>query len=127
MQMMNAKLLKACQNKWRNIGSRGVPSNPACGSCCRWNVFPSVQEKDSIPRDVPKGHLAVYVGENYKRYIIKISLLKHPLFKALLDLAQDAYDFTTGPKLCIPCDEYVFLEVLRCASYSDERRCCFCP
>ncbi|KAL9685212.1 hypothetical protein QQ045_022660 [Rhodiola kirilowii] len=127
MKKMNANILKACQNKWKNAGSRGVPSNAACGSCCRWQVLSSMQENNSIPSDVPKGHLVVYVGENYKRYIIKISLLKHPLFKALLDVAQDVYDFATGSKLCIPCDEYVFLDVVRCASQSGERRCYFCP
>uniref|UniRef100_A0A7N0RHG4 Small auxin up regulated protein n=1 Tax=Kalanchoe fedtschenkoi TaxID=63787 RepID=A0A7N0RHG4_KALFE len=124
MKMLDAKLLKACQNKWRNVGSRGEPSDGACRG--KWYALPLLQQNNLIPKDVPKGHLAVYVGENYKRHIIKISLLKHPLFKALLDLAQEVYDFATGAKLCIPCDEYVFLQVLGCASHSDESRCSFC-
>ncbi|KAI3917090.1 hypothetical protein MKX01_003539 [Papaver californicum] len=70
-----------------------------------------------IPKDVPKGHLVVYVGEDYKRFIIKISLLKHPLFKALLDRAREEYNFThPHSKLCIPCEEKVFLSVIRCAN-----------
>ncbi|CAF2362298.1 hypothetical protein BRARA_J02826 [Brassica rapa] len=75
-----------------------------------------------IPHDVPKGHLVVYVGkeeESYKRFVIKITLLHDPTIRALLDQSKDeAYDdFTSGDsKLCIPCDEILFLEVLRCAS-----------
>lgn len=108
MKLMNVYLLKILQSKWRNV------VRADCGTCCI----------KVIPRDVPKGHLVVYVGENYKRHVIKISLLKHPLFKALLDVAQDVYDFGINSKLCIPCDECVFLEVLRCASgYSGEKGC----
>ncbi|KAJ0244015.1 hypothetical protein HA466_0199780 [Hirschfeldia incana] len=79
-------------------------------------------EKPHIPHDVPKGHLVVYVGkeeESYKRFVIKITLLHDPTIRALLDQSKDeAYDdFTSGDsKLCIPCDETLFLEVLRCAS-----------
>lgn len=97
------------------MGSRVIPCG-SCEYCYQWAKWPSMHQESSIPRDVPKGHLVVYVGENYKRFVIKITLLKHPLFKALLDQAQDEYDFTTDSKLCIPCDESLFLDVVRCAS-----------
>ncbi|KAK7337080.1 hypothetical protein VNO77_17639 [Canavalia gladiata] len=74
------------------------------------------KERDCIPNDVPKGHLVVYVGENHKRYVINITLLTHPLFKPLLDQAQDEYDFTAHSKLYIPCNEHLFLTVLRSAT-----------
>ncbi|XVE76169.1 hypothetical protein DITRI_Ditri12bG0151400 [Diplodiscus trichospermus] len=119
---MKGKFLKACLNKWRKMGSRVIPCS-SCDYCYQWATWPnSVHEESWIPRDVPRGHLVVYVGENYKRYVIKVTLLKHPLFKALLDQAQDEYDFTSDSKLCIPCEESLFLEVVRCASSPQERR-----
>ncbi|KAG5402101.1 hypothetical protein IGI04_016708 [Brassica rapa subsp. trilocularis] len=72
------------------------------------------REAEVIPKDVPKGHLVVYVGEESMRFVI-ISLLAHPLFKALLDQAQDAYGFSADARLWIPCDASTFLEVVRCA------------
>ena len=47
--------------------------------------------------------------------MIKMDMLKHPIFKALLDQAQDAYDFCSGPlRLWIQCDENTFLDVVCC-------------
>nr|AMQ09594.1 small auxin up regulated protein [Boehmeria nivea] len=98
--------------------------------CCQWNLWPFKNvvpnhEEVSIPKDVPKGHLVVYVGkdEYYKRFVIKIGLLNHPLFKALLDQARDEFDYVAGPKLCIPCDESLFLNVVRCATCPDDASC----
>ena len=123
---MNGKFLKACLTKWRKMGSKDEPCG-SCEYCYQWAKWAnSMHEESSIPKDVPKGHLVVYVGENYKRFVIKITLLKHPLFKALLDQAQDEYDFTTDSKLCIPCDESLFLDVVRCASSPQDRRLSQC-
>ncbi|KAM7254690.1 hypothetical protein ACFE04_019931 [Oxalis oulophora] len=99
---------------------------PSEECCDRWPF--RNDENRSTPRDVPKGHLVVYVGQKYKRYVIKINLLKHPLFKALLDQAEDEYHFTAHSKLWIPCDEKIFLQVIRCAaaSSSKEPKFCFC-
>ncbi|KAB2013533.1 hypothetical protein ES319_D09G162600v1 [Gossypium barbadense] len=118
---MKGKFLKACFTKWRKMGSRVIPCSS--GECCyQWAKWTnSMHEGSSIPRDVPKGHLVVYVGESYRRFVIKITLLKHPLFKALLDQAQDEYDFNTDSKLCIPCDESLFLNVVRCVSSRPDR------
>ncbi|XP_057438306.1 indole-3-acetic acid-induced protein ARG7-like [Lotus japonicus] len=114
---MKGKIVRECLNKWKKMGTRVIP----CASfdyCCQWALWSSMHESCcNIPDDVPKGHLVVYVGENHKRFVIKITLLNHPLFKALLDQAKDEYDFIAEAKLCIPCNEHLFLSVLRCASY----------
>ncbi|KAG7960460.1 hypothetical protein I3843_10G124700 [Carya illinoinensis] len=105
---MKGKIFRACTNKWRKR-SRVVPC-AACEYCCQWVLWPPILEENSIPKD------------NYKRFVIKITILNHPLFKALLDQAEDEYDFTNDSKLCIPCDESLFLSVVRCASFPDDRK-----
>ncbi|KAK4272868.1 hypothetical protein QN277_021364 [Acacia crassicarpa] len=120
---MKGKFLKEYLNKWKKVGTYLKPYT-ACEYSGQWA---SLHEKSSIvPRDVPKGHLVVYVGENHKRFVIKITLLSHPLFKALLDQAQEEYGFSAGSKLCIPCDEHLFLSVLCCASSPQHEWMCFC-
>ena len=121
---MKGKFVKVCVNKLRknmmSSSSSKVSTCPGCEYCCQWSLWPFIHNEEkysnSIPKDVPKGHLVVYVGKDYKRFVIKISLLNHPLFKALLDQARDEFDFNSDSKLCIPCDESLFLNVVRCAS-----------
>ncbi|KAM7479376.1 hypothetical protein LguiA_027589 [Lonicera macranthoides] len=58
--------------------------------------------------DVPKGHFAVYVGENRSRYIVPISFLTHPEFQCLLQQAEEEFGFDHDMGLTIPCEEVVF-------------------
>ncbi|CAJ1933673.1 unnamed protein product [Sphenostylis stenocarpa] len=58
---------------------------------------------------VPKGYLAVYVGEKHKRFVIPISYLYQPSFQYLLSQAEEEFghDHPMGG-LTIPCSEDVF-------------------
>ncbi|CAL0324796.1 unnamed protein product [Lupinus luteus] len=62
--------------------------------------------------EVPKGYLAVYVGEKQKRFVIPILYLNTPLFQDLLSQAEQefGYDHPMG-RLTIPCSEYVFQDI----------------
>ncbi|KAK2395041.1 auxin-induced protein X10A [Trifolium repens] len=62
--------------------------------------------------NVPKGYLAVYVGEKMNRFVVPISYLNQPLFQELLNQAEEqfGYDHPTGG-LTIPCREQVFLDI----------------
>ncbi|PKA47737.1 Indole-3-acetic acid-induced protein ARG7 [Apostasia shenzhenica] len=64
-----------------------------------------------LPVDVPKGHFAVYVGENRRRFIVSISLLAHPEFQNLLQLAEDEFGFDHVMGLTIPCEEVAFRDL----------------
>ncbi|ESW28148.1 hypothetical protein PHAVU_003G262800 [Phaseolus vulgaris] len=64
--------------------------------------------EEGLPEDVPKGHFAVYVGENRTRYIVPISWLPHPQFQTLLQRAEEEFGFNHDMGLTIPCDELVF-------------------
>ncbi|OWM82413.1 hypothetical protein CDL15_Pgr001987 [Punica granatum] len=64
----------------------------------------------------------IFVEGNEEDVSEKVTLLDYPPFQALLDLARDDYRFTASSKLCIPCDESMFIEVVRCAGSPQERR-----
>ncbi|XP_057749816.1 indole-3-acetic acid-induced protein ARG7-like [Arachis stenosperma] len=65
--------------------------------------------------EVPKGYLAVYVGENMKRFMIPISYLNQTSFQELLSQAEEefGYDLPMGG-LTIPCSEETFLDLTSC-------------
>ncbi|KAK7405038.1 hypothetical protein VNO78_06191 [Psophocarpus tetragonolobus] len=62
--------------------------------------------------EVPKGYLAVYVGEKQKRFVIPISYLNQPSFQDLLNQAEEEFGYN-HPKggLTIPCSEEVFQHI----------------
>ncbi|XP_022763126.1 auxin-responsive protein SAUR21-like [Durio zibethinus] len=62
---------------------------------------------------VPKGHFAVYVGEaEKKRFVVPISILKHPSFKNLLSQAEKEFGFNHPMgALTIPCNEEAFIDL----------------
>uniref|UniRef100_A0A7N0VB01 SAUR family protein n=1 Tax=Kalanchoe fedtschenkoi TaxID=63787 RepID=A0A7N0VB01_KALFE len=66
------------------------------------------------PHDVPKGYLAVYVGSENRRFIVPTSYLSHPLFKVLLEKAEEEYGFDHGGALMLPCDVETFKYLLKC-------------
>ncbi|KHN11768.1 Auxin-induced protein 10A5 [Glycine soja] len=62
--------------------------------------------------EVPKGYLAVYVGDKMRRFMIPVSYLNQPSFQELLNQAEEefGYDHSTGG-LTILCEEDEFLNV----------------
>ncbi|CAI0442736.1 unnamed protein product [Linum tenue] len=94
--------------------------------CCCWSWKPEKKENVAV---VPRGHLAVYVGEDWKRYVIRVALINHPLFRKLLDqlLLDDEpdHDFQAR-RLHIPCCDTLFIDILDCAKH-DYDYCCRRP
>ncbi|KAJ0964172.1 hypothetical protein J5N97_029294 [Dioscorea zingiberensis] len=84
------------------------------------------------PSDVPAGHVAVCVGSSHRRFVVRAAHLNHPVFRRLLAQAEENAAIP-GP-LTIPCDEFLFEEVLRhiaslssrFASLEDLQKCCCC-
>ncbi|QCD87543.1 SAUR family protein [Vigna unguiculata] len=72
----------------------------------------AVNQASSKAVDAQKGHLAVYVGEKMKRFVIPVSYLNQPLFQELLSKAEEefGYDHPLGG-LTIPCSEDVFQRI----------------
>ncbi|PIN07134.1 hypothetical protein CDL12_20303 [Handroanthus impetiginosus] len=63
--------------------------------------------------DVPKGHVAVYVGENEKkRFVIPVSYLNHPWFQELLYQAEEEFGFHHPMGgLTILCNQDLFVDL----------------
>ncbi|XP_052193051.1 auxin-responsive protein SAUR22-like [Diospyros lotus] len=63
--------------------------------------------------DVPKGYLAVYVGEaQKKRFVVPVSYLNHPAFQDLLREAEEEFGFSHPMGgLTIPCREDTFINL----------------
>ncbi|XP_051114990.1 auxin-responsive protein SAUR36-like [Andrographis paniculata] len=86
-----------------------------CGwvrSCSSWSRkgdsgYIPVGQEDPVERPrLPKGHLAVYVGEkegNTCRVIVPVIYFNHPLFGELLREAEKVYGFHHPGGILIPC------------------------
>ncbi|KAL0449753.1 UNVERIFIED_CONTAM: Auxin-responsive protein SAUR50 [Sesamum latifolium] len=62
--------------------------------------------------DVPKGHFAVYVGDNKSRYVVPITFLANPEFQNLLQRAEEEFGFQHDMGITLPCDEQDFCSLI---------------
>ncbi|WCJ37162.1 SAUR-like auxin-responsive protein family [Euphorbia peplus] len=62
---------------------------------------------------VPKGFLAVCVGEEMKRFVIPMEYLRHQAFGRLLREAEEEFGFQQQGVLKIPCQVSVFERILK--------------
>ncbi|XP_054779817.1 auxin-responsive protein SAUR15-like [Prosopis cineraria] len=68
---------------------------------------------DSNSVVVPKGFLAICVGEELKRFTIPTEYLSHPAFQVLLREAEEEFGFHQEGVLKIPCHVSLFEKVLK--------------
>ncbi|XP_051146824.1 auxin-induced protein 15A-like [Andrographis paniculata] len=73
----------------------------------------SERRTTSTSADIPKGHFAVYVGENeMKRFVIPLSYLNNPSFQELLHHAEEEFGFHHPMGgITIPCSEELFMDI----------------
>ena len=77
--------------------------------------LPSIRRATQASKggEVPKGYLAVYVGEKMKRFTIPIAYLNQPSFQNLLSKAEEEFGYVHPMGgLTIPCREDVFLDII---------------
>ncbi|XP_072969455.1 protein SMALL AUXIN UP-REGULATED RNA 51-like isoform X2 [Typha angustifolia] len=67
----------------------------------------------ALSGDVPKGYLAVCVGEEMQRFVIPTEYLGHRAFQALLREAEEEFGFQQEGVLRIPCEVSVFESILK--------------
>ncbi|KAJ0077201.1 hypothetical protein Patl1_36593 [Pistacia atlantica] len=74
----------------------------------------STGQSSTIATHVPKGYLAVYVGESKrKRFVIPVSYLNHSSFQDLLRQAEEEFGYVHPMGgLTIPCREDIFIDLI---------------
>ncbi|KAL5563173.1 hypothetical protein UlMin_032920 [Ulmus minor] len=75
----------------------------------------SFSNKNQAASNVPKGYVAVYVGDEIqmKRFVIPVSYLNQPSFQELLSQAEEEFGFDHPMgALTIPCREEAFLDLI---------------
>lgn len=73
---------------------------------------------ERVPFGKSGKYLTVYIGarsDQCVKYVIKRSLLKHPLFQLLLKCSEDEFgeDYTFNKGVALVCDPELFLEVVK--------------
>ncbi|XP_031484166.1 auxin-responsive protein SAUR15-like [Nymphaea colorata] len=70
-------------------------------------LYPGASRRqEAVQEDVPKGHLAVYVGEKGEqrfRFVVPVCHFNHPLFLGLLKESEEEYGFCQQGCITIPC------------------------
>jgi len=103
------EFVKKCK---RALGSskRLHPENSLSGSYGRLRNKQRRQRKK--PCVAPHGCLCVYVGPERERFVIKIEIANHPLFRELLEGAEREYGYRNDGPLWLPCHVEFFCEAL---------------
>ncbi|KAK9690975.1 hypothetical protein RND81_09G167900 [Saponaria officinalis] len=64
-------------------------------------------------KGVPKGHIAVYVGETkMKRFVVPLTYLRYPAFQDLVRRAEEEFDYNHPMGgLTILCNKEAFIDI----------------
>ena len=60
----------------------------------------------------PEGCFTVCVGAGRQRFAVRTERVNHPLFRALLEEAEEAFGYSAAGPLALPCDADAFVRVL---------------
>ncbi|XP_042476503.1 uncharacterized protein LOC122058099 [Macadamia integrifolia] len=122
--------LKEIIQKWQSMTLSPRVNSPTSGNNGHVGISPAINRRlknayvlcDSDeenwnspepPPDVPKGYLAVYVGPELRRFIIPTTYLSLPMFKLLLEKAEEEFGFDHKGGLTIPCEIETFKFLLK--------------
>ncbi|KAH0460426.1 hypothetical protein IEQ34_011089 [Dendrobium chrysotoxum] len=119
--------LKQLLKKWQSntLGNDPKPISSAGGSSTAVNTklkavtdqsCHSDEDCSHSPEpapDVPRGYLPVYVGQEKRRFVIPMTYLSSPVFKLLLEKAEEEFGFDHDGALTLPCEIEVFKYILQ--------------
>ncbi|CAO2817937.1 unnamed protein product [Amaranthus hypochondriacus] len=93
----------------RNNSIKGITFLKRTLSFTDLSAGPTVSSNGSVP----KGFLAVDVGEARKRFVIPTNYLSHQAFSVLLKEAEEEFGFQQEGVLRIPCEVDVFEHIMK--------------
>ncbi|XWS70615.1 hypothetical protein CRYUN_Cryun03dG0062100 [Craigia yunnanensis] len=112
--------LQQILKKWRKLANTSKSSNNSSNNGCKSIKFlkRTLSLSDNSAREassntVPKGYIAVSVGEEQKRFIIPTEYLSHHAFHILLREAEEEFGFQLTGVLRIPCQVNIFETILK--------------
>lgn len=113
--------LQQILKKWRKLAntSKSSDNNSSNGSKSikflkrTLSLSSDNSAREASSKSVPKGYLAVAVGEEQKRYVIPTEYLSHQAFHILLRQAEEEFGFQQIGVLRIPCQVSVFETILK--------------
>lgn len=121
--------LKEMVQKWQSLALRPkeAPEKPSGVSpliekrlknvCIACDSDEERCESPEPPPDVPRGYLAVYVGQERRRFVIPTTYLSSPAFKVLLEKAEEEFGFDQKGVITFPCEIETFKYILQCMEH----------
>ncbi|KAF7830158.1 auxin-responsive protein SAUR50-like [Senna tora] len=111
--------LQQILKKWRRVANSSKTNTTSNSSSSSKSIkflkrTLSLSEREGGSGNVvPKGYLAVCVGEELKRFIIPTEYLGHQAFHMLLREAEEEFGFQQTGVLRIPCEVALFESILK--------------
>ncbi|KAL4569827.1 hypothetical protein LXL04_025471 [Taraxacum kok-saghyz] len=96
----------------KRLGSR-IKVRAHTSHDCEPFSYECLSSSDESCASTPRGCIALYVGEERRRFVVHTSHLSHPLFQMLLEKTAEEFGFVQKDRLVIPCSIDVFREVVR--------------
>ncbi|KAL5053118.1 hypothetical protein RYX36_033800, partial [Vicia faba] len=105
-------LVMKCKRVWGS-SNRLYDSEDSNGSCSYDKLSEKCHKKQiNNTKKPPNGCVCVYVGSERQRFIIKIKIFNHPLFKTLLEGVENEYGYRNDGPLWLPCEVDLFNEAV---------------
>ncbi|XP_038874823.1 auxin-responsive protein SAUR50 [Benincasa hispida] len=130
-KVKNKGLILKTWERCKSMGRRGRNSPSSAGikrlltrktkSLPHLKVFSGGEDDDEKERRrsfggkgrvAPEGCFTVYVGAERQRFVIRTECANHPLFRSLLEEAEEEYGYNCQAPLSLPCDVESFYNVL---------------
>ncbi|XP_043703804.1 auxin-responsive protein SAUR71-like [Telopea speciosissima] len=113
---------------WPRRGNRPPMNSPDKSSFSTRSSSSKRSGNTRSQQVAPEGCFAVYVGPQRQRFVMKMKYANHPLFKMLLEEAEEKYGYNSQGPLALPnCDVDQFYEVLsemNCGDAGEVRQGC---